>query len=154
MTPGHEKLAAIAADPARAAILLDFDGTLAPIVTWPEVASAAPGAREVLASLAGRFLLVAVISGRPTDALERLLGVDGVRYEGLYGLATVAAGSGFLAVFVSGIVLGDAAAPFKAEVERFHASLASLAEIIAFVALGVTVSLSRLVDSEIGRAHV
>lgn len=66
---------------------------------------------------------------------------------GLYGLATVAAGSGFLAVFVAGIVLGDAAAPFKADVERFHASLASLAEIIAFVALGVTVSLSTLIDS-------
>ena len=66
---------------------------------------------------------------------------------GLYGLATVAAGSGFLAVFVAGIVLGDAAAPFKADVERFHASLASLAEIIAFVALGVTVSLSSIISS-------
>jgi potassium/hydrogen antiporter len=65
---------------------------------------------------------------------------------GLYGLATVSHGSGFLAVFVAGIMLGDAAAPFKADVERFHASLASLAEIIAFVALGLTVSLSSLVD--------
>jgi cell volume regulation protein A len=66
---------------------------------------------------------------------------------GLYGLATVAAGSGFLAVFVAGIVLGDAAAPYKADIERFHASLASLAEIIAFVALGITVSLSTLIDT-------
>jgi potassium/hydrogen antiporter len=66
---------------------------------------------------------------------------------GLYGLATVAAGSGFLAVFVAGIVLGDAAAPYKADIERFHASLASLAEIIAFVALGITVSLSTLIST-------
>jgi cell volume regulation protein A len=66
---------------------------------------------------------------------------------GLYGLATLAAGSGFLAVFVAGIVLGDAAAPYKADIERFHAALASLAEIIAFVALGLTVSLSALVSS-------
>jgi potassium/hydrogen antiporter len=65
--------------------------------------------------------------------------------SGLYGLATVAAGSGFLAVFVAGIVLGDAATPFKADVERFHASLASLSEIIAFVVLGATVSVSELV---------
>jgi cell volume regulation protein A len=66
---------------------------------------------------------------------------------GLYGLTTVARGSGFLAVFVAGILLGDAAAPFKADVERFHASLASLSEIIAFAALGVTVSMSALVSS-------
>jgi cell volume regulation protein A len=61
---------------------------------------------------------------------------------GLYGAATVAHGSGFLAVFVAGIVVGDAAAPFKREIQRFHNSLASLAEIIAFVVLGLTVSLS------------
>ena len=60
---------------------------------------------------------------------------------GLYGLATVAHGSGFLAVFVAGIMLGDAGAPFKREIERFHSSLAGLAEIVAFVILGLTVSL-------------
>ncbi len=59
----------------------------------------------------------------------------------LYGLATVAHGSGFLAVFVAGIMLGDTAAPFKREIERFHSSLAGLAEIVAFVVLGLTVSL-------------
>ena len=66
---------------------------------------------------------------------------------GLYGLATVAHGSGFLAVFVGGILVGDAAAPFKREIERFHSSLASLAEIIAFVVLGLTVSVSGVVSS-------
>ena len=44
----------------------------------------------------------------------------------LYGAATVAHGSGFLAVFVAGIVLGDERAPFKREIERFHSALASL----------------------------
>jgi potassium/hydrogen antiporter len=53
-------------------------------------------------------------------------------------------GSGFLAVFLGGIVLGDAGAPYKREVERFHAALASLGEIVAFVALGLTVQLSNL----------
>ncbi|MFI5593938.1 cation:proton antiporter [Amycolatopsis sp. NPDC051758] len=62
----------------------------------------------------------------------------------LYGAATVAHGSGFLAVFIGGILVGDAAAPFKREIERFHSSLASLAEIVAFVILGLTVSLSTL----------
>ncbi|HWB67575.1 MAG TPA: cation:proton antiporter [Mycobacteriales bacterium] len=62
----------------------------------------------------------------------------------LYGIAGVAHGSGFLAVFLAGIVLGDAEAPFKREVERFHASLSSLAEIVAFVVLGLTVNLNTL----------
>jgi cell volume regulation protein A len=60
----------------------------------------------------------------------------------IFGLATVAHGSGFLAVFVAGILVGDAPAPFKREVERFHSALASLGEIVAFVVLGLTVDLS------------
>jgi cell volume regulation protein A len=59
----------------------------------------------------------------------------------IYGLAAVAGGSGFLAAFVAGLLLGDAAAPRKGEIEGFHSSLASLAEIAAFVALGLTVSI-------------
>lgn len=62
----------------------------------------------------------------------------------VYGLATVAGGSGFLAVFVAGILIGDGNAPYKREVERFHSALASLAEIVAFVVLGLTISLRRL----------
>ena len=60
---------------------------------------------------------------------------------GLYGVTTLAQGSGFLAVFVAGIVIGDASAPFKREIRQFHSSLAGMAEIVAFVVLGLTVSL-------------
>jgi cell volume regulation protein A len=60
----------------------------------------------------------------------------------VYGIAAIAGGSGFLAVFVAGIGLGDAAAPRKGEIESFLASLAGLAEIAAFVALGLTISLA------------
>jgi cell volume regulation protein A len=59
----------------------------------------------------------------------------------LYAVATLAHGSGFLAVFAAGIVLGDGRAPYKREVERFHSALASLAEIIAFTVLGLTIDL-------------
>ena len=68
----------------------------------------------------------------------RILAAAGV----IYGATSVAHGSGFLAVFVAGILVGDAKAPFKDEVERFHSSLASLAEIAAFAGLGLTVDLS------------
>jgi potassium/hydrogen antiporter len=66
----------------------------------------------------------------------------------IYGLATVAHGSGFLAVFVAGILVGDIRAPYKAEIERFHSSLASLAEIVAFTMLGLTVSIAGLAHGD------
>jgi cell volume regulation protein A len=70
----------------------------------------------------------------------RTLAASGV----IYGIAAVAHGSGFLAVFVAGLILSDVRAPFKAQIERFHSSLASLAEIVVFVALGLTVDLGGL----------
>jgi cell volume regulation protein A len=67
----------------------------------------------------------------------------------LFGVATLARGSGFLAVFAAGIVLGDEPAPFKREIERFHSAVASLAEIAAFVVLGLTVDLSVLARADV-----
>jgi cell volume regulation protein A len=67
----------------------------------------------------------------------------------LYGATTVAHGSGFLAVFIAGIVLGDERAPFKREIERFHSALASLGEIVAFVVLGLTVHLVDLARTDV-----
>jgi cell volume regulation protein A len=66
----------------------------------------------------------------------------------VYGIAAVIGGSGFLAVFVAGVILGDAAAPRKGEIEGFLSSLAGLAEIAAFVALGLTVGLVDLGSDE------
>jgi len=67
---------------------------------------------------------------------------------GIYGLATVAHGSGFLAVLVAGIVIGDERAPHKGDIERFHSALASLAEIIAFALLGLSVDLHSVVTGD------
>ena len=50
---------------AEAALCLDFDGTLAPIVDDPADAEALPGTVELLGRLARRFAAVAVVSGRP-----------------------------------------------------------------------------------------
>jgi cell volume regulation protein A len=62
----------------------------------------------------------------------------------LYGVTALAHGSGFLAVFVAGLFVGEAEGPFKEEVERFHGSLAALAELVVFVGLGLTVSIGSL----------
>ncbi|HEY8619880.1 MAG TPA: potassium/proton antiporter [Dermatophilaceae bacterium] len=118
-----------------------------------------------LAQVAGEFLLqmgvgaaLGVVGGRallwfmrrvslPSEGLYPLRSLACVLV--LYGATTLAHGSGFLAVFVAGIVLGDERAPFKREVERFHSALASLAEIVAFVVLGLTVDLGRLTQTNV-----
>jgi potassium/hydrogen antiporter len=65
----------------------------------------------------------------------------------IYGAASAAHGSGFLAVFVAGVALGDADVPLREQIERFHTSLASLAEVVVFVALGITVDVTELLTS-------
>ena len=62
----------------------------------------------------------------------------------IYGASALAHGSGFIAVFVAGILLGDQAMPRKGETERFTVGLASLAEITAFIALGLSIDLDLL----------
>jgi len=64
----------------------------------------------------------------------------------IYGLASVAHGSGFLAVFIAGLALGEIDIPYKRQIQRFHTALASLGEIVVFVVLGLTVNVSQLFD--------
>ena len=81
-------LAPFLARPAEAAVIVDFDGTLSPIVDVPADARPGPGAVEALAALVGRLGVVAVMSGRPVDFLAPLL-PPGVVLSGLYGLEVV-----------------------------------------------------------------
>ncbi|MEO9138122.1 MAG: cation:proton antiporter [Jatrophihabitans sp.] len=62
----------------------------------------------------------------------------------LFGLATAVEGSGYLAVFIAGIYVGDERAPYKREIEHFAGALASIGEIVAFVVLGLSVNLDRV----------
>ena len=73
-------------DPQHAALLLDFDGSLAPIVNDPGRARPLPAARDALAALARHVDRVAVVSGRPVAFLLDALGIEGIVYAGVYGL--------------------------------------------------------------------
>ena len=75
----------IVADAAGTALVLDFDGTLAPIVDDPAVARMSGGLDDVLATLAGALAAVAVVSGRPAAFLGEHAAVAGVRLLGVYG---------------------------------------------------------------------
>jgi trehalose 6-phosphate phosphatase len=72
--------------PGGTGLLLDVDGTLAPIVERPEDASVPEPTRAVLRNLATRYALVACISGRPEDDARRVVGVAGLVYAGEHGL--------------------------------------------------------------------
>jgi trehalose 6-phosphate phosphatase len=72
---GRAGLVALLADPARALIALDFDGTLAPIVADPTQARATAAAVAVLHQLAGLAGTVAIITGRPAADAATFAGV-------------------------------------------------------------------------------
>jgi trehalose 6-phosphate phosphatase len=73
--------------PHRAALITDFDGTLAPIVDDPQESRASDGAAALLERLAVSYGLVAVVSGRPVAFLSEQLNCGpGIELRGLYGL--------------------------------------------------------------------
>lgn len=74
------------AAPARAALLFDVDGTLAPIVRRPEDARVPEETRGELRRLAARYALVACVTGREEEVARRIAGVDGLEVVGEHGL--------------------------------------------------------------------
>ena len=81
-----DALALISREPEAAALFLDVDGVLAPIVDRPEDARVPDETRAELGRLAARYGLVAAVTGRPSDVARRIVGVDALRYAGEHGL--------------------------------------------------------------------
>jgi trehalose 6-phosphate phosphatase len=81
-----DPLALIAAEPARAGLFLDIDGVLAPIVARPEEARVPDETRVELRRLAGRYRLVACVTGRPSSVAREIVGVPELTYVGEHGL--------------------------------------------------------------------
>jgi potassium/hydrogen antiporter len=98
----------------------------------------------VALGLLGALVLLPLLRGLrlPSEGLYPVLAL--VLAGALYGATSLAHGSGFLAVFIVGLFLGDARMPHKGEIERFSGSLASLAELVVFVALGLTIDIGGL----------
>jgi trehalose 6-phosphate phosphatase len=81
-----DALALLAEDPSRAALLLDVDGTLAPIVPRPEDAHVPVATQSELRRLHSRYALVACISGRSAMDAQRVVGIPELAYVGNHGL--------------------------------------------------------------------
>lgn len=91
--PTADRLASLSRDPARGAILLDIDGTLAPIVERAENAHVRQESSKLLGRLARRYRLVACISGRSAAEARRLVGVGSIAYAGSHGAELLEAGA-------------------------------------------------------------
>jgi trehalose 6-phosphate phosphatase len=72
-------------DPSASALLVDLDGTLAPIVARPQDAAVIDGAREALIALRDRLGLVGFVSGRGLEDLRRIVDIPGCTYVGNHG---------------------------------------------------------------------
>jgi trehalose 6-phosphate phosphatase len=74
------------ADPARTALVMDFDGTVADIVARPDAARPRAEVVPLLKLLARRYATVGIVSGRPVEFLRAHLRVPGLALVGQYGL--------------------------------------------------------------------
>ena len=63
-----------------------------------------------------------------------------------FGVPTLLGGSGFLAVYVTGMLLGNGELPYRPGLVRVHVALAWLSQITMFLVLGLLVSPTRLLD--------
>ena len=81
-----DALALLASEPGRAALFLDIDGVLAPIVPHPDDARVPDETRDVLHSLAERYALVACVTGRASETAREIVGVPELTYVGEHGL--------------------------------------------------------------------
>jgi trehalose-6-phosphatase len=81
-----DPLASLVAEPGNAGLFLDIDGVLAPIVPRPEDARVPDETRVELRRLAGRYRLVACVTGRQSSVAREIVGVPALTYVGEHGL--------------------------------------------------------------------
>jgi trehalose 6-phosphate phosphatase len=87
-----EALAPLRADPSHAAILLDIDGTLAPIVDHASDAHVPESTRQLLIAVADRYHLVACVSGRRASEARAMVSIGTITYLGSHGVELLRSG--------------------------------------------------------------
>src|ERR1700737_4445382 len=80
-----EALEPLRENPARAAVLLDIDGTLAPIVRHAVDAHVPEATRTLLIEIARRYGLVGCVSGRRAASARQIVAIGTIAYIGNHG---------------------------------------------------------------------
>src|SRR3954454_12455229 len=87
-----EALEVVRADPSRSAILLDVDGTLAPIVRHADDAHVPEVTRTQLIAVSRRYGLVACVSGRRSATARRMVSIGSMAFCGNHGAGALPPG--------------------------------------------------------------
>jgi trehalose 6-phosphate phosphatase len=80
-----EALEPIRSDRTRAAVLLDIDGTLAPIVRHAADAHVPEATRTLLIEIAKRYRIVGCVSGRRAATARQIVAIGTIAYVGNHG---------------------------------------------------------------------
>jgi trehalose 6-phosphate phosphatase len=88
-----QALEPLRSDPSHGAVLLDVDGTLAPIVEHAEDARVPEATRTLLIEVTKRYGLVACVSGRRAQAARQIVAIGSIAYVGNHGGELLAPGS-------------------------------------------------------------
>ncbi len=80
-----EALEPIRLDPSRSAVLLDIDGTLAPIVRHAADAHVPEATRTLLIEIARRYRVVGCVSGRRASTARQIVAIGTIAYVGNHG---------------------------------------------------------------------
>ena len=80
-----EALEPIRSDPAHAAVLLDIDGTLAPIVRHAADAHVPEATRSLLIEISKRYRIVGCVSGRRAATARQIVAIGTIAYVGNHG---------------------------------------------------------------------
>ncbi|KAG8232577.1 hypothetical protein J437_LFUL012953 [Ladona fulva] len=85
-----EYLASYIGEYSRLALLLDYDGTLAPIAPHPDLAVLPAETKRVLEKLVNTpDIYVAIVSGRNVNNVKNMVGIEGITYAGNHGLEII-----------------------------------------------------------------
>ena len=87
-----DALAPLRANPSRAAVLLDIDGTLAPIVEYAAEAHVPENTQQLLIEIAKRYGVVACVSGRRASEARAMVAIGTISYIGSHGAELLRAG--------------------------------------------------------------
>ncbi len=101
----------------------------------------------------GLGLLIGYLAGKSLTYLLNTLNLATSLYPlfalaaglSVFGLTSILGGSGFLAIYVVGVLIGNAAIPYSSDIHRFHDGMAWLSQIGMFLVLGLLITPSHMV---------
>jgi trehalose 6-phosphate phosphatase len=89
----EDALEPLRSDPSHSAVLLDIDGTLAPIVRHAVDAHVPEATRTLLIEIAKRYRLVGCVSGRRAATARQIVAIGSIAYVGNHGGELLRAGA-------------------------------------------------------------